>query len=483
MLNLKDPTLLKTDAYIGGEWVAPTNRYAVYNPANGEVVAEVADCGKAETAAAIDAGKDAQKKWAARPAKERAVILRKMYDLMVENQDDLATILTAEQGKPTAEAVGEIAFSATFFEYFGEEAKRIYGEIIPYPQTDRRLLVLHQPVGVTAGITPWNFPTAMVTRKSSAALAAGCSMVMKPARFTPLSALALGEIADRAGLPKGVFSVVPASKASAVGDELCENPTVRALSFTGSTEVGKMLLTKLAGTVKKAGMELGGNAPFIIFDDADIDQAVEGAMLSKFRNAGQTCICANRIFVQDGIYEKFMDKFRARVAALRVGPGAEAGVDVGPLIELAAREKVEAMVGGALSGGATASVGGSTHSLGRSFYNPTILENVNLEMQVVNDEIFGPVAPILRFKDEESVIEMANQTPYGLAAYFYARDIGRIWRVGEGLEFGIVGVNTGIISSEQAPFGGMKESGLGREGSKHGIDEWVEMKYLAMAGI
>lgn len=480
---LNDKTLLKDRAFIDGEFVSTHQRFAVNNPANGVTITQVADCGVEETRAAIAAAKQAQKSWAAKPAKDRAKILRRFADLMVEHQEDLARIMTAEQGKPLVEARGEVVYAASFIEFFAEEAKRVNGEVLQSPWADKRVMTLRQPLGVGAGITPWNFPSAMITRKAAPALAVGCAMVIKPAEATPLSALALAEISLRAELPPGVLNIVTAATPGLVGDELCANPDVRGLSFTGSTAVGKMLLGKLAKGVKKASMELGGNAPFIVFDDADVDQAVTGAMLSKYRNAGQTCVCANRFLIQDKIYDMFMDKFKAKVAAMKVGNGVNEGVEIGPLINFKAIDKVRSLVDQALSMGAVASVGGRDHEAGQQFYTPTVLEKVSLGMDVVNQEIFGPVAPILRFKDEKEAIEIANNTPYGLAAYFYSRDLARCWRVGEALEYGIVGVNTGIFSSELAPFGGVKESGLGREGSSHGVDEWVELKYLALGGM
>lgn len=482
-LQLKDPSLLKDTSFIDGQWQGATARYGVNNPATGELLAMVSDNGAKETDLAIEAAAKAQPAWAAKTAKERSQILRLWADLLIANQDDLGLIMTHEQGKPLAEAKGEVAYAASFVEFYAEEAKRIYGEIIPSPWTDRRLLSIRQPIGVGAGITPWNFPAAMITRKAAPALAAGCAMVIKPAESTPLSALALAELAIRAGFPAGVINVVTALKPIPIGDRLCKHDKVRAISFTGSTAVGKRLLADMADTVKKASMELGGNAPFIVFDDADIDAALIGVMASKFRNAGQTCVCANRIFVQDGIYDRFMDKVRASVAKLKVGNGMDTGVEIGPLINDRAIEKVDRLVTAALAQGAKASVGGSPHALGRSFYTPSIIEGVTPDMAISAEEIFGPVASILRFKDEKDAVRMANDTPFGLAAYFFSKDNARVWRVAEGLEYGIIGANSGMVSTEVAPFGGMKQSGLGREGGKAGIEEWVETKYIGMGGL
>ncbi len=477
---LSDPALLETRAYLAGDWVAADDgaTFAVTNPARGDVIAEVADLTRAETARAIAAAETAQKDWAARTAKERAAILRRWFELMMENQDDLATILTAEMGKPHAEARGEIAYGASFIEWFAEEGKRVYGETIPGHQPDKRITVIRQPIGVAASITPWNFPNAMITRKVGPALAAGCSFVARPAAETPLSALALAVLAQRAGVPRGVLSVIPSSRSSDIGKEFCENPAVRKLSFTGSTEVGRILLRQAADQVMKCSMELGGNAPFIVFDDADLDAAVEGAMMSKYRNNGQTCVCANRIYVQAGVYDKFAEKLAKAVDAMTVGDGLGEGVNAGPLITQDAVTKVESHIKDALDKGATLVTGGKRHALGGTFFEPTVLTGVTREMAVASEETFGPVAPLFRFESEEEVIEQANATIFGLAAYFYARDIGRVTRVQEQLEYGIVGVNTGIISTEVAPFGGVKQSGLGREGSKHGIDDYLEMKYI-----
>jgi succinate-semialdehyde dehydrogenase/glutarate-semialdehyde dehydrogenase len=482
--RLRDPELLRFDLFVDGAWTPASDgaRFDVDDPGTGGPIGAVASATRDDVRRAVAAAAVAFPAWAARPAKERAVILRRWFDLIVESADDLAAILTVEQGKPLAEAKGEILFGAAFIEWFAEEAKRVYGETIPSNVADRRLLVLKQPIGVCAAITPWNFPMAMIPRKAGPALAAGCTMVLKPASATPLSALALAELADRAGLPAGVFSVVPGS-ASVVGDELATNPVVRKLTFTGSTEVGRELMSKCAGTIKKVSLELGGNAPLIVFDDADLDTAVEGAIASKFRNTGQTCVCANRLLVQDGIYDAFVERFSAAVAGMRIGNGFEDGVELGPLIDDAAVAKVEEHVADALERGATVATGGRRHALGGSFFEPTVLAGATPEMRVAREETFGPLAPIFRFSTEEEAIAMANATEYGLAAYFFSADNARIWRVGEALEFGIVGINTGAFSYEGAPFGGVKESGIGREGSHHGIDEFVEIKYLAIGGI
>jgi len=475
-------TLLKTQAYIDGAWVG-TPAMAVIDKATGEEITRVPDMGAKETNAAIEAAHRAFKPWAARLAKDRSKILRRWYELIVEHADELALLLTKEQGKPLAEAKGEILYGAGFVELFAEEAKRVYGETIPSHKADARIVVMKQPVGVVAAITPWNFPSAMITRKVSPALAVGCTVVVKPAEDTPLSALALAELAERAGLPKGVLNVVTAKNPVPVGEAMTSNPRVRMVTFTGSTEVGKILMAQAAGTVKRVGMELGGNAPFIVFDDADLDKAVAGAMASKFRNAGQTCVCANRILVQDSVYDAFAEKLVAAVRGLKVGPGTEAGVTVGPLINADAVKKVSEHVADAVKKGAKVVVGGKPHALGRTFYEPTILTEVTPDMRVSCEETFGPVAPLFRFATEAEAIRMANDTPFGLAAYFFARDIGRCWRVAEALEYGIVGVNEGITSTEIAPFGGFKESGVGREGSHHGIDEFVEIKYTLMGGL
>jgi succinate-semialdehyde dehydrogenase/glutarate-semialdehyde dehydrogenase len=487
MPTLSDSGLFKTQAFVDGAWTdADTGAtFAVTNPANGAVLAQVPDMGAAETRRAIAAADAAMVGWKARTAKDRAAVLRRWNDLILAAKEDLARIMTAEQGKPLAEARGEVVYGASFIEWFAEEGKRMYGEVIPSHGADKRLLTLRQPVGVVAAITPWNFPNAMITRKVSPALAAGCAVVVKPGEDTPLSALALAELAIRAGMPPGLFNVITCSKAKApeVGGELTANPTVRKLSFTGSTPVGKMLMAQCAGTVKKVSLELGGNAPFIVFDDADLDAAVQGALASKYRNTGQTCVCANRLLVQDGVYDAFAAKLAEAVSKMAVGPGLEGETQQGPLINAAALDKVDGLVKDALSKGATAALGGKPHALGGTFYEPTILTGVTPDMRVASEEIFGPVAPLFRFKTEEEAIHMANDTPFGLAAYFYARDVGRVWRVAEALEYGIVGINEGIISTEAAPFGGIKESGIGREGSRHGLEDFTEIKYLCLGGI
>ena len=479
-LTLNNPSLLKDQCYIDGAWIGSDARIAVTNPADDSVIGYVPKLGAAETRRAIEAAQRAQKDWARKTAKERAGILRKWFTLMMENQEDLARIMTAEQGKPLAESRGEIAYGASFVEFFAEEARRIYGETIPSPWPTSRMVVIKQPLGVVAAITPWNFPNAMITRKAGPALAAGCAFVCKPAAETPLSALALAELADRAGIPAGVFSVLTGS-AREIGAEMTSNPIVRGLTFTGSTEVGRVLMAQCAPTIKKLGLELGGNAPFIVFDDADLDAAVQGAMASKYRNAGQTCVCANRLLVQDGVYDAFAAKLAAAVGKLKVGDGFEAGVTTGPLINRAAVAKVKEHIDDAVSKGAKIVLGG--RELGGNFFEPTLLRDVTAAMAVAREETFGPVAPLFRFKTEEEAIEMANATEFGLACYFYARDIGRVWRVAEGLEYGMVGINEGIISTAEAPFGGVKESGLGREGSRHGVEEYLEMKYMLMGGL
>ena len=481
---LTDPDLFRELCYVDGQWIGADSgeTQEVNNPASGDVMGTVPKMGAEETRRAIEAAERAWPAWRAKTAKERATVLRRWFELMMENQDDLAVLMTMEQGKPLAEAKGEIAYGASFIEWFAEEGKRIYGDTIPQHQADKRIVVIKQPVGVVAAITPWNFPNAMITRKCGPALAAGCPVVVKPASQTPYSALALAELGARAGLPKGVLNVVTGS-ASAIGGEMTSNPIVRKLSFTGSTEIGKLLMQQSAATVKKVSMELGGNAPFIVFDDADLDAAVEGAMLCKFRNTGQTCVCANRILVQDSVYDAFAEKLAAAVAELKVGNGLEAGISQGPLIDLAAVEKVEEHVADATEKGARVVSGGKRHALGGSFYEPTILAEVTTEMKVTTEETFGPVAPLFRFETEDEAVAMANDTEFGLASYFYARDLGRVWRVGEALESGIVGINTGIISTEVAPFGGVKESGVGREGSHYGLDEFLEVKYLCMGGV
>ncbi|RYG90970.1 NAD-dependent succinate-semialdehyde dehydrogenase [Loktanella sp. IMCC34160] len=477
---LKNPGLLRDKAFLGGEWVSAASgkTFGVTNPARGDVIAEVADLSRDEVAQAIDAAYVAQKDWAKRTGKERAQILRRWFDLMMANQDDLATIMTAEQGKPLAEAKGEIAYAASFVEWFGEEAKRIYGETIPGHMADKRITVIKQPIGVAAGITPWNFPSAMITRKAAPALAAGCAFVLRPASQTPLSALALAALAEEAGLPKGLLSIVTSNDASGTGKEFCENHKVRKLTFTGSTEVGRILLRQAADQVMKCSMELGGNAPFIVFDDADIDEAVAGAIACKFRNNGQTCVCANRIYVQKGVYDEFAAKLKVAVEALKVGDGLTEGTALGPLIEAAAVEKVRQHLKDALDKGGQILTGGKEHELGGQFFEPTIVTNATKDMMVANDETFGPFAPLFMFEDEDDVIAQANDTIFGLASYFFAKDISRVTKVSEALEYGIVGVNTGIISTEVAPFGGVKQSGLGREGSHHGIEDYLEMKYI-----
>lgn len=482
-LNLNDPALLQPKAYVNGEWVDGEGTFPVYNPATGEVIAEVASLGKKDAEDAVRVASLAMKAWQLRSAKERANILRAWFNLIMENQEDLGRIMTAEQGKPLAEARGEIAYGAAYIEWFAEEAKRIYGDVIPSPGNDRRIVVIKQPVGVVAAITPWNFPSSMITRKAAPALAAGCTFIVKPARETPLSALALAVLAERAGIPSGVFNVVPSASSSAIGEVFTRDPRVAKFSFTGSTPIGKMLAEQCQSTMKKIAMELGGNAPFIVFDDADLDAAVVGAMASKYRNAGQTCVCANRLFVQEGVYDAFVEKLAAAVQALKMGNGVDEGVTTGPLINAAAASDVNKLVQDALVNGATAVIGGDRGELGDCYFQPTILTNVNDSMRVFREEIFGPVAPVFKFRTEEEVIAAANDTEFGLASYFYSRDIGRIWRVSEELEFGMVGINEGVISNEAAPFGGIKESGIGREGSKYGIEEYVEIKYLLMGGL
>jgi succinate-semialdehyde dehydrogenase/glutarate-semialdehyde dehydrogenase len=483
-ITLKDPSLLHEQCYIDGAWVdaADGKSIDVNNPATGEIIATVPSLSAEETRRAVDAANAAWPAWRALTGKERANIMRRWYDLMMANQEDLAVLMTSEQGKPMAESRGEIAYAASFIEWFAEEAKRVYGDTMNHPLPGRRIVVIKQPIGVVAAITPWNFPAAMITRKCAPAMAAGCPVVIKPASQTPLSALALAELAERAGIPKGVLNVVT-GQAKVLGGELTENPMVRKLSFTGSTEIGKLLMAQCAGTVKKVSLELGGNAPFIVFDDADLDAAVLGAMASKYRNAGQTCVCANRFLVQDSIYDDFAERFAAAVKKLKVGNGLEDGVQQGPLIDAKAVEKVEQHIADATAKGAKVVAGGSRHSLGGTFFEPTLLAGVTTEMAVTREETFGPVAPLFRFSDEAEAIRMANDTEFGLAAYFYSRDVGRIWRVAEGLEYGIVGINEGIISNEVAPFGGVKESGIGREGSKYGMDDFLEIKYLCLGGV
>lgn len=480
---LTDPDLLRQDALIGGEWTAAADgaTFEVTNPARGDVIAHVADLSRAEAAKAIEAAQTAQKEWAKLTGKERAAILRRWFELTIENAEDLAIIMTAEQGKPLAESRAEVTYGGAFIEWFGEEAKRIYGETIPGHQRDKRITVIRQPIGVAAGITPWNFPNAMIARKVAPALAAGCSFVIRPASLTPLSALAMAVLAERAGVPAGVFSVVTSSRSSEIGKEFCENPIVRKLTFTGSTEVGRILLRQAADQVMKCSMELGGNAPFIVFDDADLDAAVEGAIACKFRNNGQTCVCANRIYVQKGVFEEFSKRLKTAVEKLNVGDGLTTGTDLGPLIEKGAVDKVQDHLKDALEHGAELVTGGERHALGGTFFQPTIVKGVTQDMKVAHEETFGPFAPLFEFEDEDEVIEMANDTIFGLACYFYAKDISRVHKVAEALEYGIVGINTGIISTEVAPFGGVKQSGLGREGSSHGIDDYTEMKYMCLS--
>ena len=483
-LNLKDPSLLRQQVFLAGEWIDADTRETVpvTNPASGERIGTVPMCGAEETQRAIAAAEVAQRDWARRPAKERTAILRRLNDLMLANQDDLALIMTTEQGKPLAESKGEIAYAASFIDWFADEARRVYGDTIPAPSADRRILALKQPIGVTAAITPWNFPTAMLTRKAGPALAAGCAMVVKPATQTPFSALAFAELAQRAGLPKGLLSVLTGS-ASKIGGEMTRNPVVRKLTFTGSTEVGRMLMKQSADTIKKLSLELGGNAPFIVFDDADLDAAVEGAMVSKYRNTGQTCVCANRIYVQKGVLAAFTDKLVKRVRALKVGNGVEPGVTQGPLIDDKAVAKIEEHVADAVAKGGKVLTGGKRHALGGRFYEPTVVAGATPDMLVAHEETFGPLAPVFAFDTEAEAIALANDTEFGLASYFYSRDIGRIMRVAEQLESGMVGVNTGLISTAEAPFGGVKQSGLGREGSKYGLDEFLEIKYVCLAGL
>ncbi len=484
---LNDPSLLKTDALINGEWVAGSSRFDVTDPATGLKLADVARLGAIETETAIAAANAAWPAWRAKTAKERAAILQRWNTLLIQNAEDLGRIMTAEQGKPLPEAKGEVVYGASFIEWFAEEAKRVYGETIPSTDANKRFLVLKQPIGVCAAITPWNFPIAMITRKVAPALAAGCPVVIKPAEATPLSALACAELAQRAGMPPGVLNIITgdADSSIAIGKVLCESDVVRHLSFTGSTEVGRILMKQCAPTIKKLGLELGGNAPFIVFDDADIDSAVEGAMVSKYRNAGQTCVCANRLYVQDAVYDQFVEKLAAKAGAIKVGNGFEPGVTQGPLIDEQALAKVESHVADAVSKGAKVVVGGSRLAgpLGERFYTPTVLANVTSDMLCAREETFGPVAPVFRFKTEAEVIELANATEFGLASYFFSRDIGRIFRVGEALEYGMVGINTGLISVAEVSFGGVKQSGLGREGSHHGIDDYIELKYLCLGDI
>jgi succinate-semialdehyde dehydrogenase/glutarate-semialdehyde dehydrogenase len=483
-MELKDPSLLRQQCFIDGAWCAADSggTIDVHNPATGAKLGAIPNAGAAETRRAIAAAAAALPAWAARTAKDRSIVLRRWFDLMLQHQSDLATLMTAEQGKPLAEAQGEITYAASFIEWFAEEAKRLYGDVIPGHQPDKRILVLRQPVGVVAAITPWNFPSAMITRKAGPALAAGCTMVLKPATQTPLSALALAELAQRAGIPKGVFNVLTGS-AAAIGGEMTSNPVVRKLTFTGSTEIGKKLMAQCAGTMKKLSLELGGNAPFIVFDDADLDAAVAGAIASKYRNTGQTCVCANRLLVQAGVYDEFAAKLKTAVSKLRVGDGLAGPTDQGPLIDAKAVAKIEEHISDAVTHGAKILIGGKKHELGGTFFQPTILTGVTSSMLMAREETFGPVAPLFKFDTEAEAIAMANDTEFGLAAYLYTRDLARSWRVSEAVEYGIVGLNTGIISTEVAPFGGVKESGVGREGSKYGILDYTEMKYICVGGI
>lgn len=483
MQGIKDNQLLKSFSYINGSWHTGETSFDVTNPATGEVILAVSNAGVAETELAVKSAKSALKMWSAKSANERATLLRNWFNLMMENQEDLGRILTLEQGKPLAEAKGEIGYGASFLEWFAEEGKRVYGDVIPGPSGDKRIIVVKQPVGVVASITPWNFPNAMIARKAAAALAAGCTFVVRPSESTPLSALAMAELAERAGIPAGVFNVVVGSDSRSMGRVLTQHPDVAKFSFTGSTGVGKTLIRQCAPSIKKVSMELGGNAPFIVFDDADIDAAVQGAMVSKYRNAGQTCVCTNRIFVQKWVLAEFTEKFTEAVNALEIGNGLTEGVTIGPMISEKAVSDVEKLVADSIAAGATVHVGGEKHTTGASFYKPTILTNVTNDMAIAANEIFGPVSPIIAFDTEDEVIEMANDTEYGLAAYFYSRDIGKIWRVAEGLDFGMVGINEGIISNAAAPFGGVKQSGNGREGSKYGLDDYLEIKYLCMGGL
>ncbi|RJG04431.1 NADP-dependent succinate-semialdehyde dehydrogenase [Noviherbaspirillum sedimenti] len=484
MITLNKPALFRQQCYIDGQWIDADGGAVlpVTNPATGETIGSIPKMGADETRRAIAAANASWGAWRSKPAKERAGILRKWFELMLANTDDLARIMTVEQGKPLAEAKGEVAYAASYLEWFAEEAKRAYGDTIPGPAGDRRIVVIKEPVGVCAAITPWNFPAAMITRKAGAALAAGCPIVVKPATQTPYSALALAALAEEAGVPRGVFSVVTGS-AAAIGGEMTSNPIVRKLTFTGSTEIGKLLMQQCAGTVKKTSMELGGNAPFIVFDDADLDAAVEGALASKYRNTGQTCVCANRLYVQDGVYDQFAEKLVAAVNKLKVGNGLEGGVTQGPLIDANAVAKIEEHIADAVAKGGKVIAGGKRHALGQTFFEPTVVRDASAEMLVAKEETFGPLAPLFRFHSDEEVIGLANDTEFGLASYFYTRDIGRVWRVSEGLEYGMVGINTGIISNEAAPFGGVKQSGIGREGSRHGLDDYMVTKYLCMGGI
>ncbi len=481
MLNLNDQSLLETRSYIDGQWIESEKTTEVRNPATNEVIAKVANLGVSETTKAIDSAYAVQKSWAAKTAKERCAILLKWQDLMLENTEDLAQILTAEMGKPIAEARGEIAYGASFIQWFAEEARRVYGDTIPGHQVDKRILVLRQPIGVVASITPWNFPNAMIARKVAPALAAGCTFVARPAVLTPLSATAMAVLGERAGIPAGVFNVVTSEDSSGVGKELCTNPKVRKLTFTGSTRVGSILMQQCAGDIKKMSLELGGNAPFIVFDDADLDKAVEGALIAKFRNSGQTCVCANRIYVQASVYDSFAEKLSAAIVKLKVGNGAEEGNQIGPMIEKSGLDKVEEHLKDALDKGAKIAVGGHRNAAGDLFFDPTVLTGATSDMLMAREETFGPLAPLFKFDSDDEVIQMANDTEFGLASYFYANDLSRVWKVMEELEYGMVGVNTGLISTAEAPFGGVKQSGLGREGSKYGMDEYLEMKYVCLS--
>lgn len=483
MLNISNPDLIKDASYINGEWLKGQNTITVTNPANGDVITHVANASPDEAELAIKAAKRALSSWSAKSANERSKILRQWFDLMMHHQDDLAVILTTEQGKPLAEAKGEIAYGAAFIEWFAEEAKRIYGDTIPAPSSDKRIIVIKQPIGVVAAITPWNFPNAMLARKAAAALAAGCTFIVKPSALTPLSALAMAELAEKAGIPKGVFNVIISDDSKGVGQVLTEHPDVAKFTFTGSTAVGKLLIKQCSSTVKRVSMELGGNAPFIVFDDADIDAAVQGALVSKYRNAGQTCVCTNRIFVHEKVMDEFSTKFKSAVEGLKVGEGLGQDVSIGPIINAQARDNIIELIKNSEHQGAKTILGGQPHTAGDNFLQPTIIVNVKNNMSIAQTEIFGPVSTIISFNNEKDVIEMANDTEFGLAAYFYARDIGRIWRVAEGLAYGMVGINEGIISNVAAPFGGVKQSGNGREGSKYGLDDYVEIKYICMGGL
>jgi succinate-semialdehyde dehydrogenase/glutarate-semialdehyde dehydrogenase len=484
-MQLQNTSLLQNRSFINGEWVDASNAetFEVINPANGDIIISVADSGAVETEQAIAAASKAFPAWSKKTAKERGAIMKKWFNLINEKIEDLALLMTTEQGKPLAEAKGEITYGASFIEWFAEEARRVYGDVIPTPANDRRIITIKQPIGVVAAITPWNFPVSMITRKISPAIAAGCTVVLKPAAQTPLSALALAYLAKEAGFPGGVINIVTSSNAAEIGKVMTESPLVQKFSFTGSTKVGKMLMQQCASTVKKVSLELGGNAPLIVFDDADVDQAVKGAMASKYRNAGQTCVCANRLYVQEGIYDGFLEKYREAVASLNVGNGTDAGVEIGPLIDVEAIEKIKRLLGDAVDKGATVTVGGNEHSAGKLFYEPTVVEGCNSKMAVSKEEVFGPVSPIFKFSTEEEAIALANDTEYGLASYFFTQNLARAWRVAEALDYGIIGINEGIVSTAEAPFGGMKESGIGREGSKYGIEEYLEIKYLCLGGL